>query len=121
MKKCKDENHVDAVQGFNAVGDGQGVWTVEFVADASCRNLPGQTPGVFVLSRNGKPKMQMLRSLALVLPGQLRTAATPLAPGQGTARIRHMRLKIPTTFAVLTDLAALSLADDVDACVDAHP
>lgn len=119
VKKCKDENHVDAVEGFSAIGDPPGVWTVEFMPDAGCRNLPGQSPGVFVLCRHGKPKMQMLRSLALVLPGQLRQAVPGLATS--AVRIRHMRVKLRVTFAVLDDQAALTLASLIDACVAAHP
>lgn len=116
-KKCKDESHVDAVPGTASTGDAVGVWSVTFVPGADCRNLPGVHPGVFVLCRNGKPKMQMLRSLALVLPVQLRASAawTP------AIRIRHEFVKVRVTFATLLADAALELAGLIDACVAAHP
>lgn len=115
-KKCKDEYHVDAMGDSSSTGDAAGVWSVMFVPSCDCRNLPGVRPGVFVLCRNGKPKMQMLRSLALKLPGQLRAGA--VSP---SVRIRHEVLKIRVTFVRLLAGAALEIADAIDACVAEHP
>lgn len=110
--KCKSPSHVDVVASASA-GDRPGIWSVLYVEHGACRNVSGYSDELYVLTRNGKPGMQMLPDLAAVMPARLRDAAR-VGP---SARIRHRVAKIPWPYATLTTSAALELATQIEAAL----
>lgn len=110
VRKCKSSSHVDAVGSTRPDGDPPGIWTVSYLDHGACRNDAGYSGPLYVLTRDGKPGMQMYPELARVLPGQLRAAAVTSA----AVAIRHKVLTVRTTYAVLTAAAARELATDIE-------
>lgn len=108
-KKCKSSSHVDVVAGPAGTGDPTGYWSLIYVEHGACRNVAGDHE-LYVLTRNGKPGLQMLPDLAAVMPARLRDAART-----GPAvRIRHNVLKVKVTYATLSAAAAVQLADQIE-------
>lgn len=111
--KCKSASHVDAV-GSNLAGDLPGIWTVTYLDHGACRNDLGYDGPLYVLTKNGKPGMQLFPDAARALPSQLRAAAATWP----SVAIRHKVLTIfRFTKAVLTATAARELADELEAIV----
>lgn len=109
-RKCKGEDHVNA-EPTQSVGDAPGLWDCVVIEDYYCRNAADQSGRVYMLTRNGKPKIHMLTELAEVMPSRLRLAC---AGGRGV-RGTHKRFKLDVTFATWSHGAALELADKIEA------
>lgn len=112
---CKDVEHVRVVYVPGVLGTTRGAWRAQFVASASCVNVPDYDGWVVQLQRrtwSGEwaDSLRLLPGLADVLPAWLRRVRRQAAAHGGAVNVEHTFDKQWKVLVTLSPDAARELA-----------